>query len=88
LNQSQYDNVEPNACFKQLIYYSKHIMIVIPTPERSPNGRIYFIQVGIYRRNTTYCREKVEEGVSISVSCFPVRILLLLPHHKKCQNSQ
>lgn len=88
LNQSQYDNVKPNTWFKQLIYYSKQIMIAIPTPVCSPNGRIYFIQVGIYRRNTTYCREKFGEGVSISVSCFPVRSLLLLPHCKKCQNSQ
>lgn len=61
-------------------------MIVIPTPVCSPNGKIHFIQVGIYRRKTTCCREKVAERVSISVSCFLVRSLLLLSHYKSVKS--
>lgn len=86
MNQVQYYDVKPSTCFEQLIYYSDYIIIVIHTPAWSPNGRVSIIQVDIYRRNTTYCGERLER--SLSVTFFLVRSLLFLPHCKKLQNSQ
>lgn len=91
LNESQYDYGEPNTCFKQLIYHSKHISQILADCHSHysvfTSGRIYFILIGIYRRNSTHCRGNVVQEVSISVSCFLVRILLPVPHKKMSELS-